>query len=204
VRSLPFFVDMLGRWRLWRFSRRNILEGWPERISGPLTISSPGGGNRLVFEEGVELRGAIAFTGSGGTVAFRKGANVRGQFKAFVGGSIEIGERTRFNKPCRIRAHSGRTVRIGRDCLFANVSIRTSDIHKIIDDRTHKRLNLPADVVVSDRVWIAEEAAVYKGVTIGADAVVGAHSVVTRDVPAGSVVAGIPARVIRTGITWKP
>ncbi len=198
-----FFVDLLGRFRLWRFSRRNILEGRPKRITGPLVILSTGG-NRLVFEDDVELRGAaIVFSGSGNTIVFRKGVSLCGQFAASVGGAIDIGEGTRFNKPCRIRAQSGRSIRIGRKCLFANVGIRTSDIHKIIDGKTRKRVNPPADVVVSDRVWIAENAAVYKGVTIGADAVVGAHSVVTRDVPAGSVVAGVPARVIRTGITWR-
>ncbi|MBV8923397.1 DapH/DapD/GlmU-related protein, partial [Bradyrhizobium sp.] len=55
-----------------------------------------------------------------------------------------------------------------------------------------------APVVIADKVWIGFNASILKGVTIGEGAVVGACSVVTRDVPPFAVVAGNPARVIRT------
>jgi acetyltransferase-like isoleucine patch superfamily enzyme len=53
-------------------------------------------------------------------------------------------------------------------------------------------------VNIADKAWIGFGASILKGVTIGEGAVVGACSVVTRDVPAYAVVAGNPARVIRT------
>lgn len=52
-------------------------------------------------------------------------------------------------------------------------------------------------IVVEDRVWIAARAFILPGVRLGEGAVVGAQSVVTRDVPAWSVVAGNPARVVK-------
>ena len=52
-------------------------------------------------------------------------------------------------------------------------------------------------VVIEDEVWIGEGAAILKGVTVGKRAVIGANAVVTRDVPAYTVVGGIPARVIK-------
>lgn len=52
-------------------------------------------------------------------------------------------------------------------------------------------------MIVGDNVWIGNRAIVLPGVTIGDGAVVGAGSVVTRDVPARTVVAGNPARVVR-------
>ena len=55
-----------------------------------------------------------------------------------------------------------------------------------------------APVVIEDNVWIGEFAAIMKGVTIGRGSVVGCHCVVTKDVPPYSVVAGNPARVVKS------
>lgn len=55
-----------------------------------------------------------------------------------------------------------------------------------------------APVVIEDNVWIGEFAAILKGVTIGKGSVVGCHCVVTKDVPPYSIVAGNPARVVKT------
>jgi acetyltransferase-like isoleucine patch superfamily enzyme len=57
-------------------------------------------------------------------------------------------------------------------------------------------------VVIGDRVWLGTRAVVLKGVTIGDGAVVAAGAVVTRDVPAGAVVAGVPARVVGRADSW--
>ena len=54
-----------------------------------------------------------------------------------------------------------------------------------------------APIVIEDDVWIGEYAAIMKGVTIGKGAIVAAHAVVTRDVPAYTIVAGNPARVVK-------
>lgn len=54
-----------------------------------------------------------------------------------------------------------------------------------------------APIVIEDDVWIGEYAAIMKGVTIGKGAIVAAHAVVTKDVPAYTVVAGNPAKVVK-------
>ena len=54
-----------------------------------------------------------------------------------------------------------------------------------------------APIRLGDRAWVAARAIVLPGITIGAGAVVGAGSVVTRDIPEGCVAAGNPARIVR-------
>jgi acetyltransferase-like isoleucine patch superfamily enzyme len=53
-------------------------------------------------------------------------------------------------------------------------------------------------VTIGDDVWLGARAIIVRGVTVGEGAVVGAGAVVSKDVPARAVVAGVPARVIRS------
>ena len=59
-------------------------------------------------------------------------------------------------------------------------------------------MNLAHEINIKDRVWIGAGAIIMPGVTIGEGAMVAAGSVVTRDVPPRMVVAGIPARILRS------
>lgn len=113
------------------------------------------------------------------------------RLECWRGALIAIGDGTYLNRGTEIVA--ARSVRIGRDCKIArDVIIMDTDQHGIGDGSAPV-----APVRIGDRVWIGARAIVLKGVSVGDDSVIGAGSVVTRDVPERSVVAGVPARLLR-------
>jgi acetyltransferase-like isoleucine patch superfamily enzyme len=77
-----------------------------------------------------------------------------------------------------------------------NVTIMDTDWHGLLPSDRGKR-GASAPVFIEENVWLGLNVTVTKGVRVGRDSVVGAGSVVTREIPAGVVAAGQPARVIR-------
>lgn len=117
--------------------------------------------------------------------------------------TITIGEGTIIYNSFII-ASGGKNITIGKDCLFANpTDIRTTDHHGIFD-LEGQRLNSDQDVYIGDRVWLARQVNVLRGSRIESDVVVGVGAVVTGTIPANSIAAGVPARVVRSGIIWRP
>lgn len=87
-------------------------------------------------------------------------------------------------------------IRIGAEVMIGpNVQIYTA-AHALDADKRIQGVETALPVTIEDRVWIGGGAILLPGVTIGREAVVGAGSVVTRDVPAGARVAGNPARLL--------
>ncbi len=114
-----------------------------------------------------------------------------------VDGRLSLGVRVIFGHHCTLAVAD--SLIIGDNSLLAEmVSIRDHD-------HAFDRLDVPirlqgmvsAPVVIGQNVWLGAKVTVVKGVTIGDDAIVAAGAVVTRDVPAGAIVAGVPARLLR-------
>ncbi|BBF99239.1 MULTISPECIES: DapH/DapD/GlmU-related protein [Pseudonocardia] len=106
-----------------------------------------------------------------------------------------FGENVFVNQGCTFMDRGG--IRIGDGVMIApKVSLITGG-HPLRPAQRREYLSL-APILIEDDVWIGTAAVITQGVTIGAGAVVAAGAVVTRDVPAGTVVAGVPARVIKT------
>ena len=111
-------------------------------------------------------------------------------------GTLEIGSRTFVNYGCSIAATS--LVRIGERCNIGTyVMMMDNDFHSLEPERRDERPP-SAPIIIEDNVWIGGRVIVLRGVTIGAGSVVAAGSVVTRDVPARTVVGGVPAKQLRS------
>lgn len=110
--------------------------------------------------------------------------------------AVSIGERTYVGR--RTEFHCDVAITIGADCAISwDVHFVDGDQHAI------EGSSGPAPIMVGNHVWIGERATILKGVTIGDGAVVAAGSVVTHDVPERTVVAGVPARVVKTDVSWS-
>lgn len=110
---------------------------------------------------------------------------------------IELGDRTEINNNSMLKSE-GAGIRVGADGLFgAHVEIFDSDFHDLHPRRRHAGTPRMAPVDIGDNVFMGMSVKVLKGVTIGADSVIGAGSIVTSSIPPGVIAAGNPARVVR-------
>jgi acetyltransferase-like isoleucine patch superfamily enzyme len=119
-------------------------------------------------------------------------------FYSEFGKNLTLGRNVFINIGCRFQDTGGIT--IGDGTLIGHGSTLTTLNHSVDPDRRADMI--PAPIVIGRNVWLGAAVTVVPGVSIGDGAVVGAGSVVTRDVPTDTIVAGVPARFVRaTGYT---
>ena len=102
------------------------------------------------------------------------------------------------NRYAKIRCYSAITVGYGV-AISENVTIWDSDVHSI--DGKEQLMTQP--ITIGNKVWIGTNVTILKGVTIGDGAIIAAGSVVSKDVPANCLAAGVPAKVVRENIAWN-
>lgn len=112
------------------------------------------------------------------------------------GGEIELGDRSQIGQRSRI----DHDTRFGNDVVMGPDVVIMSSAHAFEDPDIP--INLQGakprqPVVIGNDVWLGTRVIVLPGVTIGDGAVVGAGSVVTREIPPNAIAAGVPARVLR-------
>lgn len=169
---------------LWRYVWRRLLtaSGHRWQTNGPIFF-----GRHLQIQ--VSKRGTVSF---GRFVWVGDGTKIRCHE-----GEVEIGAKTVLGQEVTISAY--RKVRIGEQCVIADRAMFIDFDHGVVEvERPIRQQGIyMEDVVIGSNVWIGYGACFLRGVTVGDNAIVGTNAVVTRDVPANSVVGGVPAKVIR-------
>jgi acetyltransferase-like isoleucine patch superfamily enzyme len=123
-------------------------------------------------------------------------------------GNVRIGSRTGINDGARING----SVAIGRCCAIGPHLSVSSGLHqfrsaepwKLIAVQDQENTAQDRPVIIGDDCWIGAHVAIMWGITIGRGAIVGANAVITKDVPAYTIVAGAPARQIGERMPFKP
>jgi acetyltransferase-like isoleucine patch superfamily enzyme len=145
----------------------------------------------------VRLRGRVQLSG-GGEVVLGEGVSLNGtlvpvELVTYASGRIEIGNHTFVNYGSSIAARA--SVKIGSHCLLGHYTfVMDNNQHDIVK---HSVLPGSDPVIIEDHVWIGSKAVILPGVRIGSRAVIGAGSIVTKDIPPRCLAAGNPARVLR-------
>jgi maltose O-acetyltransferase len=125
-----------------------------------------------------------------------EGVVIRPPLFVDYGEHISIGARTFIN--FNLTALDVAPITIGADCQIGpNVQLLTPT-HPVDPAMRRDKLEAAQPIVIGDNVWLGGGVIVCPGVTIGENSVIGAGSVVTRDIPANVVAVGSPARVIRS------
>jgi acetyltransferase-like isoleucine patch superfamily enzyme len=95
-------------------------------------------------------------------------------------------------------------ITIGRQCAISwNCTIIDNDMHEVVYADSLAPTQKDSAVTIQDHVWIGASAIVLKGVTIGENSVVAAGAIVTSDVSPNTLVAGAPAKAIRSIAGWR-
>jgi len=122
-------------------------------------------------------------------------------FYSEFGKTLTLGKDVFINLGCRFQDTGGIT--IGDGTLIGHGSTLTTLNHGV-DPRRRADMH-PAPITIGRKVWFGASVTVVPGVSIGDGAIVGAGSIVTKDVPANTIVAGVPARIIKpTGFEADP
>jgi acetyltransferase-like isoleucine patch superfamily enzyme len=148
--------------------------------------------NRLTFADADEIRALFSdLTGRKVDDRFR----LIPPFYTANGLEIRVGRHVFINQNCTL--YDLAEIRIGDDVMIGpNVSIITASHPVAPSERRAYVIGRP--IVIANNVWIAAGATIIGGVTVGENSVVAAGAVVTRDVPANTLVGGNPARIIRS------
>lgn len=170
---------------------------------------------QVVLSKGCKLGARVRIDpGSQGLVKINKNAWISTDVEIQTNSQIFIGNGTTIQRRCTING----STKLGSGCILApNVFISSGTHHfqvyphlpirtqeKIISEGRSPIKSIDRPVWIQDDCWLGTNTVVSPGITIGKGSIIGANSVVTRNIPPYSIAAGNPARLIKKRLEWQP
>jgi acetyltransferase-like isoleucine patch superfamily enzyme len=185
--------------------RNNQVDIDPSAHCGPaVQLRIEGNHNHLRIGPRTRLTGGlIELRNHHGRIEIGADCVLNGQFRCRADqAQLIIGDATTIMSAI-ITLHEAGRISLGRDCMLSgDIQMDVSDMHSIIDVASGARINPPQDIEIGTHVWLGQGVRVLKGARIGDNCIIGSRALVTGDIPAGSIAVGVPARVVRQGVTW--
>ena len=122
-----------------------------------------------------------------------QGVRIETPFYTDFGKNITVGNNVFINAGCKFQDQGG--IVIGDGTFIGHNTVLATLDHDIDPDKRH--LLHPAPIHIGNKVWIGAGVMITKGVTIGDNSIIAAGAVVTHDIPANVIAAGVPAKVIK-------
>lgn len=174
-------------------------------VDGRTSIKTSKGSNIVLYDDLTLGYNSLGDNGRSTLLCMHKNASfiVTGNARIFYGGDILLFEGAEFhigcsfiNSNCTIRVTD--KISIGNDCAIGwDFSAFDTNFHELNGSLKSGPIN------IEDHVWVGAKVTILPGVNIGVGSVIAAGSIVAKDVPPHTLVAGVPARIIKENIEWR-
>jgi len=164
------------------------------------------GQNKLFIAKKAKIIGCrISIEGENNTLTIEEGSVVRLATLEILGDncSLYIGKNCIVGHGCYLSVKEGKVLHIGEECMLSrNAKLMTSDGHFIY--KNNQIINIGADIFLQNRVWLADNVTILKGVQIGEGSVVGINATLTKSIPSQTIAVGNPAKIVQENIDrWE-
>lgn len=186
------------KWQYHKIKRLITLKGKKYEF-GPtahISLSDGSGKSDIILNDNIRLFGTL-LSQSHGKITIGKNCTIGRNAKISCVDKVSIGKECEISEACIVCDSNNHPLSV----LFRRV--RSINYRKLPSLHLYK-YSSHKPIIIQDNVWIGERARICKGVTIGKNSVIGANSVVTKDIPANCIAAGNPARVVKTDIDKLP
>lgn len=216
-RSIKTIIKKLRKISIWKFLKYNYFTPEIERKKGVYIIPYKGAVLEIDRTAKMVLNGTIRFginqpIGARAECYIRLARNARWFVNEdvilFFGVFVDVHkdallETEFFSANTGTVIVVGKHIKLGHDVMLGrNITIYDSDFHSILGD-DGKPVNFSKEVIIEDHVWMTNNVTVLKGVTVGKDSLISAMTLIRKDVPKSSLVAGIPGKVIKESAVWS-
>ena len=210
-KNIRFIFWAVSLYRNWSLNSSYNRGKKNRRVGSGIVVHSriqfAGNNNFILLEQGAILKNCLVhISGNNNIIKIGKECIISGAELWIEDShcSIIIGEKTFVGHHSHLAATENyNSITIGNNCLISSYAqIRTGDSHSIIDS-TGQRINKAASVDIKDHCWIGEGVKILKGTVLEMNTVVATSSVVTKSFGPNQLIAGVPATIIKSNVSWK-